>query len=42
MVAIYGPIQIINNIMEELDELSFAGPLTSEIMLTASKNAIKG
>ena len=37
-MAIYGP----NNIMEKLDELGFAGPLTSETTLAVSKNAIKG
>ena len=42
MVAIYGPIQITYNIMEELDELGFAEPSTSETMLTVSKNASKG
>ena len=42
MVVIYGPIQITYNVMEELDEFGFAGPLTSKTILTVNKNAIKG
>ena len=42
MVAIDGHIQITYNIMENLDELGLAGPLTPETILIVSKNAIKG
>ena len=35
-------IQIANQIMEKMNQLGFARPLTSETMLTVSKNAFKG
>ena len=42
VITIQCTIQIANQIMEESDQLGFAGPLTSETMLTVSKNAFKG
>ena len=42
VITIQCTIQVVNQIMEELNQLGFAGPLTSETMLTVSKNAFKG
>ena len=42
VITIQCTIQIANQIMKELNQLGFAGPLTSETMLTVSKNAFKG
>ena len=42
LIMIYSTIQVAHQITIELDQLGFARPLTSETMLTASKNAPKG
>ena len=42
VTTVYGHIQIAHNVMAELNNLSFARPLTSETMLTVSKKAFKG
>ena len=38
--TIHSPIQVADDVVHKLDQLGFAGPLTSETMLTVSKYAI--
>ena len=37
--TIHSPIQVADDAVHKLDQLDFAGPLTSDTMLTFSKNA---
>ena len=42
VTPVQGSIQVTNHVMKELNQLGFARPLTTEAMLTVSKNIFKG
>ena len=42
VAPVQGSIQVTNHVMIELNQLGFARPLTTEAMLTVSKNIFKG
>ena len=42
MTPVQGSIQVTNHVMRELNQLGFARPLTTEAVLTVSKNIFKG
>ena len=41
VTPVQGSIQVTNHVMKELNKLGFARPLTTEAMLTVSKNIFK-
>ena len=42
VTPVLGSIQVTNHVMKELNQLGLARPLTTETMLTVSKNIFKG
>ena len=42
VTPVQGSIQVTNHVMKELNQLGFARPLTTEAVLTVSKNIFKG
>ena len=39
---VHSSVQVTNHVMKELNQLGLARPLTTETMLTVSKNVFKG
>ena len=42
MTPVQSSVQVTNHVIEELNQLGFAIPLTTEAVLTVSKNIFKG
>ena len=42
VIPVLSSVQVTNDVMKELNQLGFAGPLTTEAMLAVSKNVFEG
>ena len=42
VTPVLSSVQVTNHVMKELNQLGFAGPLTTEAMLAVSKNILEG